>query len=110
MGIWKSERGRVSDAMADILGELFKRIGKLENGFSLSDLADGIEFSTCGSLVVELHRETKDYAVSQIGKMGEPIANRGQLPSVREKCKEEIEIEHDGLLAEIKAQVRFETP
>ena len=50
MGIWQSERGRVSDEMADILSEALERIGDLryqmdpEPEFTIVDLADAIEY------------------------------------------------------------------
>ncbi len=53
MGTWKTERGRGSDAMADILGKAVKEIGELPEGMTLLDLADAIEFVMLGRLTVE---------------------------------------------------------
>ena len=60
MGQWETERGRGSDAMADILGEAFREIGLLGDEYNLFDLADAIEFASRGMLVVELHKDAPD--------------------------------------------------
>jgi len=60
MGQWETERGRGSDAMADILGEAFRQIGLLPQEYTLPDLADAIEFTTRGMLLVELHKDAPD--------------------------------------------------
>ena len=85
MGTWKTERGRGSDELADILGRAFERIGTLGYEYTLEDLADGIEFASCGSLVVELHaKAVKNFEVSRIYDQNQDtIINRGQLPRVR---------------------------
>ena len=68
MGVWKSERGHVSDDIADILGEALKKIekcwycdcgGEEKNKFTITDLADAIEFCTRGILQVEINPEAK---------------------------------------------------
>lgn len=79
MGIWRSERGRVSDEMADILSEALERIGDLryqmdpEPEFTIVDLADAIEYATYGFLVVEVNpklQEVIDHSI--VGKEPNP--------------------------------------
>ena len=60
MGRWETERGHGSDAMADILGEALRQIGLLRDEYSLLDLADAIEFTTRGMLLVEPHKDAPD--------------------------------------------------
>ena len=43
MGQWETERGRGSDAMADILGEALRQIGLLRDEYSLLDPAVATE-------------------------------------------------------------------
>lgn len=84
MGTWESERGHVSDEMADILGEAFGKIGALSREPTMIDLADAIEFVSRGSFRVELHP-----AADKLGNMPvayiakgccfETIPNRGQI-------------------------------
>ena len=58
MGQWKTERGKGSDEMADILGPALGKISRLPEEPTLLDLADCIEFVTRGMLVVELHPDS----------------------------------------------------
>ena len=66
MRIWKSERGRVSDEMVDILSEALERIGDLryqmdpEPEFTIVDLMDAIEFATYGFLIVEVNPKLQE--------------------------------------------------
>lgn len=97
MGIWKSERGYVSDAIADYLDDAIKKIGKhgagelWEGGKKIEDvpvpriidLADAIEFCTGGVLKVEINPEAISMAqrkVSSLFSKGfKVIPNRGQI-------------------------------
>lgn len=48
MGTWESERGHVSDEMADILGAAFDKIGTLPTEPRMIDLMKAIECATGG--------------------------------------------------------------
>ena len=103
MGQWKSERGFLSDAMADILGKAFKDIGNLEAGELWSDgkrqavtpepriidLADAIEFCSCGVFTVEIHPEAAGREEQKVSVLCctnyDTIPNRGQIQ--REVCE-----------------------
>jgi hypothetical protein len=95
MGIWKSKRGYVSDAIADYLYEAIKKIGKhgsgeiWEDGEKMEDvpvpriidLADAIEFCTGGVLKVEIHPEAIYMAQNKVSALFSKnfnlIPNRG---------------------------------
>jgi hypothetical protein len=86
MGIWEERRGRVSDAMADILGNAFVEIGKLPTDFTMTDLADGIEFATEGVLCVDFspkELECSKVKVSdwygKLDKVQEPISQKDRI-------------------------------
>lgn len=69
--------------MADILGEAFRQVGLLPQEYTLADLADAIEFTTRGMLVVELHTDAPDenslaVALHNSGAF-KTIPNRGQI-------------------------------
>ena len=93
MGQWETERGRGSDAMADILGEALRQIGLLRDEYSLLDLADAIEFTTRGMLLVELHKDAPDENIKHLSLavvlhnsgLFKTIPNRGQIKG---RCQE----------------------
>jgi len=100
MGQWKSERGYVSDAMADSLDDAFKEIGDLGTGElwaggektqttpapRMIDLADAIEFCSKGILKVEIHPEALALAEMDVSDLQslkvKTIPNRGQIGDI----------------------------
>jgi len=78
MGVWESERGFVSDDVADILGDALEKLGKCWHGaglerFTMIDLADAIEFVTKGILRVEINPEAESLRKLPIGSLDPKI-------------------------------------
>jgi len=65
MGWWEGNRGTGGDTPADIIGSAFKKINQAykedwDRNVTLGELADAIEFGSCGQLVVTTRRHWKE--------------------------------------------------
>ena len=90
MGVWKSQRGHVSDDVADYLDIAIKRIGKCWRDvdgkkipLTMTDLADAIEFCSRGFFKVEFHPDIQILQTLNVkdlfAKDIHTIKNRGQM-------------------------------